>query len=245
MPRIVARDGNAADPTSRPLNHLLARLPDPDFARIRPYLRTIPLKHRQVLHHVGEPLREVYFPNGGVASITTLMQNGTQIEVATVGREGFLGAEAVFGADLVTREAMVQIPDTSAEAMAAGDFRRELAANTAFRAAIDRFLLAFLGMVAQSTACLAVHNVQERCCRWLLHAHDRVDCDTFQLSHEFLAMMLGATRPTVSVVAGTLQKAGMIAYTYGHMTILNRSLLEDAACECYATITADADRLRL
>jgi CRP-like cAMP-binding protein len=100
-------------------------------------------------------------------------------------------------------------------------------------------------LTMQSTACMALHPVQQRCCRWLLMAHDRVRRDDFHLSHEFLAMMLGATRPTVTVVAGTLQRAGFIKYTHGRMTILDRESLESASCECYATVKGHFDRLGL
>jgi CRP-like cAMP-binding protein len=100
-------------------------------------------------------------------------------------------------------------------------------------------------LIMQSTGCMALHRVQERCCRWLLMTHDRVRQDEFHLSHEFLAMMLGATRPTVTIVAGTLQKAGLIKYTHGRIRILDRKSLEEASCECYATVKGHFDRLGL
>jgi CRP-like cAMP-binding protein len=100
-------------------------------------------------------------------------------------------------------------------------------------------------LMMQSTGCMALHPVHERCCRWLLMTHDRVRTDAFDLSHEFLAMMLGSTRPTVTLVAGTLQKAGLIRYTHGHITILDRPGLEAASCECYATVKRHFDRLGL
>ena len=100
-------------------------------------------------------------------------------------------------------------------------------------------------LIMQSTGCMALHTVHERCCRWLLMTHDRVHKDEFHLSHEFLAMMLGATRPSVTIVAGTLQKAGLITYTHGRIKILDRQRLEEASCECYATVRGHFDRLGL
>jgi CRP-like cAMP-binding protein len=151
----------------------------------------------------------------------------------------------MFGAAVRGRDTMMQIPGTNAEMMAIADFRRELARGEAFSDALQRYAQGFLALVTYSTACLAAHAVQERCCRWLLMAHDRVHRDDFQLSQEFLAMMLGSTRPTVSVVASTLQKAGYITYMHGRMTILDRGGLESAACECYRAVKAEYDRLGL
>jgi CRP-like cAMP-binding protein len=158
---------------------LLAGLPANDFRRLAPHLKTVPIHTKQVLCAGGEPLRHVYFPNGGVVSITTALSDGTIMEVATVGDEGMVGLEAFLSADaLAPGNAMMQVPDTNA------------------------------------------------------------------LSHEFLAVMLGVRRPTVSTVAAALQKAGLIRYTYGRVTVRNRKGLEKASCECYAIIRDQFDRLR-
>ena len=146
---------------------------------------------------------------------------------------------------MVGGETMLQVPDSSAEVMTAEVFRRELDRRGPFYDSIHRYAQALLTLLMQSSGCLALHPVHERCCRWLLMTHDRVHRDDFHLSHEFLAMMLGSTRPTVSTVAGMLQKAGLITYTYGHITILDRPGLEAGACECYSTVKAHYDRLRL
>jgi CRP-like cAMP-binding protein len=229
----------------RPKNKLIACLPPEDFARLKPYLKTVPFKRKEVIHRRNELMRHVVFPNGGVASVTTAMKDGTMVEIATVGHEGLLGIEAFFGNAMMPTESMIQVPDTDAEVMTAEAFRQEMNRPGPFQACVFRYWQGFQTLMMQSTACMALHPVQERCCRWLLMAHDRVRQDKFQLSHEFLAMMLGATRPTVTVVAGTLQKAGLIHYRHGHMTILDRKSLEDAACECYGTVKAQFDRLGL
>src|SRR4051812_22337888 len=230
---------------ARPKNKLLACLPREDFVRLRPALKTIPISVKQILHPVNEPIREIYFLNGGVASMTTVMKDGSMVEIATVGDEGLVGMNAYFGAEMLAGETMVQVPDTSAEVMSIEAFKRELSRRTAFHDCVQRYSQALIMLIMQSTGCLALHPVQERCCRWLLMTHDRVGQDEFKLSHEFLAMMLGATRPTVSLVAGNLQKIGLIKYRHGRITIADRPGLEAASCECYSTVKEHFDRLGL
>jgi CRP-like cAMP-binding protein len=229
----------------RPKNRLLSSLPRLDFARLRPHLRTVPIAVRQILHPRNEPIQEIYFPNGGVASVTAVMRDGSMVEIATIGDEGLVGMNAFFGPGLMSGESMMQVPDTDAEVMSVQAFHNELARRGAFYDAVQVYSQALVMLMMQSTACMALHSVQERCCRWLLMTHDRIRRDDFQLSHEFLAMMLGSTRPTVTIVAGALQKAGLIKYTHGHMRIANRPGLEEASCECYATVKEHFDRLGL
>jgi CRP-like cAMP-binding protein len=205
----------------------------------------LPSEPRQVLHPLNEPVREVYFLNGGVASMTTVMQDGSMVEIATVGDEGLVGINAFFGGAMLSGETMMQVPDTNAEVMSTVAFTRELARGGAFHECVHRYSQGLLMLIMQSTGCMALHTVQERCCRWLLMTHDRIRQDEFHLSHEFLAMMLGATRPTVTLVAGALQKAGLINYRRGRITILDRKALEDASCECYSTVRGHFDRLGL
>lgn len=140
---------------------------------------------------------------------------------------------------------MMQVPYPDADLLPVQIFRREVDRGGAFADCVQRYSQGLLVLMMQSTACMALHSVQERCCRWLLMTHDRIQRDDFHLSHEFLAMMLGATRPTVTVVAGTLQKDGLITYSHGRITILDRQRLEEHACECYATVRGHFERLRL
>lgn len=228
---------------SRPRNQLLASLPRPDFDRLRPHLRTLPTRAKQVFHTTDERIRDVVFLNGGVGSMTAVLRDGTMIETATVGREGLLGIDVVLGGDRSTGETMMQVPDTSAEFLSIAAFRAEFDRRGAFFECVQRYSQAVLKLMMHSTACIATHPVQERCCRWLLMTHDRVGRDDFQLSQEFLAIMLGSTRPTVNLVAGTLQKAGLITYTHAHITIVDRHGLEAASCECYAAVRAHYERL--
>jgi CRP-like cAMP-binding protein len=229
----------------RPRNRLLAALPADDFRRLLPYLTTVSIRVKQVLHKSGEPLRAVYFPNGGVASITTTLSDGAAIEAATVGDEGMLGIEAFLAENAVAAgETFIQVPDTSAEMMSVDDCRREVAEQGPFRDLIGRYTQVVIAQMMQSTACNAVHQVPERCARWLLMTHDRMHQEDFTLSHEFLAMMLAVQRPTVSVVAASLQQAGLIRYTHGRVTVRNRKGLEAAACECYSVMRGHFDRLQ-
>jgi len=200
---------------------------------------------KQVLHPANELVREVFFPNGGVASVTAGMASGAMVEIATVGDEGVVGIDVVFGAERLSGETMIQVPDTDIEVLPVAIFKREMERRGPFYECVHRYSQGFMIQMMQSTACMALHPVLERCCRWLLMTHDRMRRDDFLLSHEFLAMMLGATRPTVTVVAGTLQKAGLIKYVHGHMTIVDRAGLENASCECYETVRRHFDRLHL
>lgn len=167
------------------------------------------------------------------------------VEAATVGDEGMLGVEAFLGDHIIAPgETLIQVPETDAEVMRVDDFRRETARPGAFKTIVGRYAQVIIAQMMQSTACNALHHVQQRCARWLLLTHDRMHEQDFHLSHEFLAVMLRVKRPTVSVVAGTLQQAGFIRYTHGHVTVLDRKGLEAAACECYPIVRAHFDRLR-
>jgi CRP-like cAMP-binding protein len=231
---------NSGLPTSNrppPDNDLLAALPPDVLARIAPTLDVIPLTLKQFLQKPGEQLGTVYFPGGGFCSIVTVLDGGDMVEVATVGREGMLGMSAVFNGDLSPSATMVQAETDRCYAMPIAAFRDEMNRHEAFYSLITRYTRAMVGVIMQSTACNAVHSVEQRLARWLLLAHDRVGRNEFPLTQEFVAMMLGATRPTVTVIAGTLQRAGLITYHRGHLTIVDREKLESASCECYRTAT--------
>jgi CRP-like cAMP-binding protein len=235
-----------------PSNHLLASLRSADFDRLASTLDILPLKLKTVVHTAGAPVEHVYFPGGGFLSVLTVLEDGSMVEVATIGREGVAGLPAALdGGNPSPSETLVQAEMDTCYRMSRTDFRREMDQRGAFYELIAKYLHAYYGVVAQSTACNAVHSVEQRLARWLLMAHDRVGRNDFPLTQEFVAMMLGATRPTVTVVAGTLQKAGLITYHRGHVTIVDRERLESASCECYRTatallkrVTADAPKAR-
>jgi CRP-like cAMP-binding protein len=232
-------------PEGRPSNRLLAALPREDFRRVLPFLHTVRMGCQQVLYKADQSLRDVYFPNDGFAAIATPLSDGTTIEVITVGNEGMLGIEAFLTADAVAPgDALIPVPHASAERMSVQDFRRETAAPGAFRDLIARYLQLVIAQLMQTAVCHAIHDPQQRCARWLLMTHDRMQGSEFQLSHEALAGMLGLQRPTVRIVARTLHEAGLIRDTSEHVTVLDRKGLEATACECYRIIRAQSDRVR-
>jgi CRP-like cAMP-binding protein len=218
-------------------NLLLAALPRSDFNRIAPTLQIVPLKLKAILHQPGERIRDVYFPGGGFCSLVTVLTDKSMVEVATVGREGMVGVSAVLSNAPATSAAMVQGETQTCYRMNVDAFRREMDRQGAFHELMTQYTQALFGLVAQSTVCNAVHSVEQRLARWLLMARDRMGRNDFRLTQEFVAMMLGVSRPTVSIVAGTLQKAGMIAYHRGHVTIVDGEDLEAASCECYRAAT--------
>ena len=213
---------------------MLAALPQDEYDRLRPMFEIVLLKAKQVLHNPGEPSKHVYFPRAGFLSSTVVMENGAMVEVATIGREGMAGLLAHGPARAVNNTLVVVQGDSEGcYRMAAEDFRREMDECDDFMEQITRYGEAFLGVVMQSTGCNAAHGVEQRLAKWLLMAHDRMETTEFSLTQEFVAMMLGATRQTVTVVAGELQKAGLITYQRGKIRIVNRKGLEAASCECY------------
>jgi CRP-like cAMP-binding protein len=220
-----------------PANHLLAALPDDDYARIVPALRNTPLKLKRFLNNPGDPIDQVYFPGGGFISVVTVLRDGSMVEVVTIGREGMLGIAAALDGESSPAAAMVQAETDVCYTMSADAFRREMDRRGAFYELVTRYGQALVGFIMQSAACNAVHSVEQRLSRWLLLAHDRIGTDDFPLTQEFAATMLGTSRPTVTVVAGTLQRAGLITYRRGHVTIVDREGLESASCECYQTAT--------
>jgi CRP-like cAMP-binding protein len=220
-----------------PANELLAALPPDVFARVGSTLDVVPLKLKEFLHKPGEQIAHVYFPGGGFASVVTVLEDGSMVEVATIGREGMLGSSAALNGDPSPAATMVQAETDTCYRMAIRAFRSEMDRHGPFHHLVARYAQALVGFIMQSTACNAVHSVEQRLARWLLLAHDRIGRDEFPLTQEFVAMMLGASRPTVTVVAGTLQKAGLITYRRGQVRIVDRKKLEGASCECYRTAT--------
>ena len=221
--------------TPRSRNLLLNALPAKDYDDIRPLLSVVKLEAKRVLHNPGEASQYVYFPRAGFLSMAIVLENGSMVEVATIGREGMAGLTAKGpGRSAMTNTlVVVQGHDEGAYRMRTDDFHREMDRCSNFMELIDHYREAFLGALMQSTGCNAAHNVEQRLARWLLMAHDRMEADEFSITQEFVAMMLGATRQTVTGVAGSLQKAGLIRYARGRVRILDRAGLEEASCECY------------
>ena len=187
-------------------NRLLAALPRTVRDRLLPSLDTVPLILKDFLYRPGERVEYVYFPGSGFCSIVTVLENGSMVEVATIGREGMVGMPAALDGHPVASATMVQGAADTCYRMTAAAFRHEMDWHGPFFELLMHFSKALMGFVMQSTACNAVHSVEQRLARWLLMAQDRMGADEFPLTQEFVAMMLGASRPTVTVVAGTLRK---------------------------------------
>jgi CRP-like cAMP-binding protein len=223
-------------------NRLLGLLPPSDYERLRPHLQRIPLTYRQSLYRAHKPIGFVYFIESGVGSLVNTMANGEAAEVGTIGNEGMVGLPHVWGDDRAPTSVYVQVPGVGLR-MKATLFTRELARSASMRTVMLRYGHAFFNQVAQSAACNHFHSIQQRCCRWLLMTHDRMQSDQFLLTQEFLAMMLGVQRTGVTVAAGGLQRAGLIRYRRGNVTMLDRRGLERRSCECYRVSKMEFDRL--
>jgi CRP-like cAMP-binding protein len=205
-------------------------------------IEKVHLSVREILYDQGERIPYVYFPTSSAVSLISVMEEGRSVEVASVGREGLVGAALLFGEEIAMVRATVQVPGEALR-MKPTAFREALRAQPTFREVVERYLYILLVTVARSGGCNALHTVEERCARWLLSMHDRARTDQFALTQEFLAEMLGVSRPRINVVAGTLQRGGLIRYARGRVKILDRSRLEESACECYRLIKEEHDRL--
>lgn len=184
----------------------------------------------------------MYFPVDGVASLVITTAEGASAEVGTIGSEGMVGLPICLGDREAPSAVYVQVPGTALQ-MDAGIFRHELDQSASLNLVMLRYGHAFFNQVAQSAACAHLHRVEQRCCRWLLMTRDRMPAGEFLLTQEFLGMMLGVRRTTVTEVMGALQKAGLIRYRRGHVSILDPEALRLRACECYEISKLEFDRL--
>ena len=181
-------------------------------------------------------MKRIYFPGNGVFSITQIMRNGRPLEVATVGNEGFIGINALFGGERWLAGALVRVPDQTAQAMSVSAFEREMSRRGPFSNLINRYAQGFVVFVMRTAACNALHSVEERCARWLLTTRDRVGRNDFPMTQELLAVMLGVRRPSVTLALRALQRARLIEYGQKRLLIVDHDGLEAASCECYAVV---------
>jgi CRP-like cAMP-binding protein len=232
------------DPSALDLsqNRLLASLSPTARDRLRPHLEHVVLEYKRSLYGRNEQIQFVYFITSGVGSLVNTMQNGQAAEVGTIGNEGFVGLPIVLGDEQAPTSVYMQVPGEGLM-MKASSFQEAILQNKSLQAAMLRYVHAFFKQVAQSAACAHFHPLEQRCCRWLLMTHDRMHSDVFQLTHEFLAMMLGVRRAGVTVAASALQRRGLIRYKRGIVTILDQRGLQSLSCECYNTSKMEFDRL--
>lgn len=228
--------------TGTPINQLLAALPAEDYQRLLPHLDLVTLTSQQVLYELGEPIFQVYFPNRSIISLINTMEDGATIEVGLVGREGMVGIPAILNDAVSIHRAFVKIPDTALR-IRADVLRAEFNRGGALQTLLLRYTQLLLVQLSQSAACNRFHTIEERLARQLLLIQDSLQANEFPLTQEFLAQILGTRRSGVTVAAGALNQAGMIRYTRGRITILNREGLEATACECYQVIQEEFKRL--
>src|SRR5688500_11124218 len=213
-------------------NGLLSGLPAELWDRIAPLFDRVSVAARKIVVQPNEPNTHLWFPVTAVFSIITIMPDGRAVEVGTAGPEGMVGISVLLGVDSMPRQIFAQIAgevlriDRSA-------FLSALERHPDFRARLLRYAQAFIDDVAQSVACNRLHTLEQRCARWILKTHDRVHGDYLPLTQQFLAFMLGVRRAGVSVAAESLQRAGLIRYQRGKVTVLDRAALEEVACPCY------------
>ncbi|MGH6788227.1 MAG: Crp/Fnr family transcriptional regulator [Pseudolabrys sp.] len=223
-------------------NRLLASIPADAFAAIAPHLKTVPLTHGDVLAEAGSAVRRVYFPYSGVISLVVELTVGEMIETAMVGRDGVFNAAPALDGKVSLNKGIVQLAGEAA--VLEVDRLRGLAdAFNIFRSRLIRHEQVLFAQSQQSAACNASHTVEARMCRWLLRMRDLAGSDDLVLTQEFLAQMLGVRRPSVSIVANTLQKEGLIKYSRGNMRLLDIKGLQKGTCECYGVVKSHYDRL--
>lgn len=225
-------------------NQLLELVPPDEMARIQPHLRQIDFAFGQSLYESHEPSKFAYFPHAGVFSMVAVPEDesGIIVEIATIGNEGMVGFALLLGGDAIPGKGFCQVAGQAA-VIEADVFKELVAVCPGFRRILLRYTQALITQIAQNAACNRMHPIEERCARWLLMTQDRVGANHFMLTQEFLAQMLGVRRPSVSVAASMLQKAGLIRYSRGLVVISDREGLEAASCNCYRIIRDEFDRL--
>jgi len=218
-------------------NRLIAALSSSDQSLLVPHLETLPIKQGTLLQEAGEPIDQVYFPQGGMISLLAIMGDSQAIETATVGNEGVVGALSGFGTRIGFTRAVVQAPLITSR-ISSHEFRIAVQVSASLRDLMVAYNEVLLAQVQQTAACNALHPVEARIARWLLQTRDRTDSDTLQLTQDFLSEMLGVQRTTVNLVIKQLEDADVIVHRRGRIEITDRKGLNDMACECYGIVRA-------
>ena len=223
-------------------NRLLAAIPPEELDRLTPQFQLVPLMYKDILFDAGDQIEFLYFPLTGVISTVVSMEDGSSVEVGMVGKEGATDVSVVLGDDISSHRGIIQLAG-SALKLSATTLREELRRDAGLRSVLLRYTRFALAQATQSAACNRLHSVEQRCARWLLGMRDRVGADTFPMTHEFLAYMLGVRRAGVTVAAQALQQAGLVRYARGRLTILNGGGLEAGSCECHSVLKNELARL--
>ncbi|MFN2643543.1 MAG: Crp/Fnr family transcriptional regulator [Burkholderiales bacterium] len=223
-------------------NRLLALLPTEERSRVLARCEKVSFQHRTIVYEADGPIEEVYFPLSGIVSLVMSSSEGETVEVGMVGNEGMVGTPLLLGANRSPTEAIVQVSIEGLR-MRREELEEELALGDGLASLCQRYAQALTNQVMQSVLCNRLHSVDERLCRWFLMTHDRAGTDEIVITQHFVAQMLGVHRPSVTIAIGVLQKAGFVSYSRGRLRILDRPGLEEGACECYANVREDTERL--
>ena len=223
-------------------NDLLRALPPEEWERIAPHLELVPMPLGHVLYESGTQLRHIYFPTNSIVSLLYVMEDGSSAEIAVVGHEGIVGVALFMGGETTPSRALVQSAG-HAYRMKGAVLKEEFTRARGFQHLLLRYTQALLTQMAQTAVCNRHHSVDQQLCRWLLLSLDRLPSNKLVMTHELIANMLGVRREGVTEAAGKLQAAGLIRYSRGRITVLDRPGLEARSCECYQVVKRESDRL--
>ena len=223
-------------------NHLLAALPEADYQRILPHLEYIKMPLGKIISEAGGATHFVYFPTTAIVSLLNVLENGSTAEISIVGREGVVGVALFMGGASMLSRALVQ-SEGSAYRMRGDLLKQEFSRNPAMQHLFMRYIMALLAQMAQTAVCNRHHSIDQQLCRWLLMSMDRLSGNVLNMTQELIADMLGVRREGVTEAAGKLQDAGLISYSRGCLTVLDRPGLEARVCECYEVVKKEFTRL--
>lgn len=216
-------------------NLVLAALPRSEYERLRPFLQTVKLAQGKVLYNAGDTIRHVYFLKGGMASLLSLTEDGSSVEVGMMGNEGMVGIPVILRMGTAPYQVVVQL-SANAERLRSDVLHTEFNRGGRLQDLLLHYMHTLLTQISQSAACNRFHTVEERLCRWLLISRDRIQTEYIPLTQEFLSQMMGSPRTSVTAIAGNLQRAGLIRYSRGKVRIIDQPGLEAASCECYRIV---------
>lgn len=223
-------------------NHLLLKIPKDEYERLTERMEVIDLGIKQAVAYANRRIEHVYFPRNGVVSLVSATDGERPVEVGTIGIEGMVGVPVFLGIDSSSLDGFCQIPGTAWK-MKSSVFREEIGHLPGLHKIVNKYIQALFTQMSQSVACNRLHSVEQRCARWLLMTHDRMNQDEFTLTQEFLAQMLGVRRATVGDVAKSFSEDKIISYSRGVITIRNRKELERRSCQCYWIVNDEYKRI--
>ena len=224
------------------VNRLVAALPEVERELLASHASLVELPRKRVLYDANQPIEAVYFLVDGIASVLSVMSDGTAVETATIGREGMIGMALFHGVDVTAEQAMMQVSGRGYR-VEAQTFRDLLPEMPALTKLLHRFSVVMFTLAAQNSGCNRKHSIEQRCCRWLLMVYSRLDRNNFDLTHDFIAQMLGVRRASVTETLGLFEKRRLIEMGRGRITVTDPQGLEGCCCECHSIIQSTVDRL--